>query len=184
MAEVALLACERERELFAQLTYPRFVRCLTEPGWPIVAVGAVAGGRPIGLALVLVAGVTGRLLSLNVEPIWRQRGLGTALLAACESALALRGAIEIVATHSSRTVARAAFERTLAAARWEPTELTGLRVSARCGPLLEAVGGWLRCTGCSPNVSIGTVHGPILTKTIARQSSSFADSSHAGIAPL
>lgn len=121
MAEVALLACERERELFAQLTYPRFVRCLTEPGWPIVAVGAVAGGRPIGLALVLVAGVTGRLLSLNVEPIWRQRGLGTALLAACESALALRGAIEIVATHSSRTVARAAFERTLAAARWEPT---------------------------------------------------------------
>jgi GNAT superfamily N-acetyltransferase len=142
MAEVALLACERERELFAQLTYPRFVRCLTEPGWPIVAVGAVAGGRPIGLALVLVAGVTGRLLSLNVEPIWRQRGLGTALLAACESALALRGAIEIVATHSSRTVARAAFERTLAAARWEPTELTGLRVSARCGPLLEAVGGW------------------------------------------
>jgi GNAT superfamily N-acetyltransferase len=142
MTDVVLLDCKRERGRFAHLTYPRFGQCLTEPGWPIVAIGAVANGRPVGLALVLVAGVTGRLLSLNVEPVWRQRGLGTALLAACEVALAWRGAIEITATHSSRTVARAAFERTLAAARWEPTELTGLRVSARCGAMLNAVSEW------------------------------------------
>jgi hypothetical protein len=142
MAQLVLLASERERERFAKLTYPRFVRCLTEPGWPIVAVGAVANGRPIGLALALLAGTTGRLLSLNVERVWRQRGIGTALLAACEGALVLRGAVEIVATHSSRTVARTAFERTLATARWEPTQLTGLRVTARCGPMLEVVGAW------------------------------------------
>jgi GNAT superfamily N-acetyltransferase len=134
------LTSERERERFAQLTYPRFVPCLTEPGSQCVAIGAVAEGRPIGLALAQLVGTTARLLSLNVERAWRERGIGTALLAECESALALRGAVEIVTRHSSRTLARFAFERTLAVARWDRTQLATLRVTARCGPMLEAVG--------------------------------------------
>jgi hypothetical protein len=46
--------------------------------------------------------------------------------------------------HSSRTVFRTAFERTLTAAGWEETRLAALRVTGRCGPMQEAVaaGSW------------------------------------------
>jgi GNAT superfamily N-acetyltransferase len=130
-------------ERFARLTYPRFAPWLVESGAQIVAIGALAEGRPIGLALARVETAnTARLLSLNVEASWRERGIGAALLAASESALAERGALDIMAMHSSRTVSRGAFERTLAAADWEASRLAALRVTGRCGPMLEAVGAW------------------------------------------
>ena len=130
-------------EKFAPLTYPRFALCLAQPEANCVAVGAIAGLRPIGLALASCgSSFPSRLLSLNVESDWRQRGIGSAMLATCESELATRGARLVMAIHSSRTVLRAAFERTLAAAAWEPTDHVGWRVTGACGSMLEAVTAW------------------------------------------
>jgi GNAT superfamily N-acetyltransferase len=126
-------------EAFAPLTYPRFVPCLADPGPQVVAIGAVAGDCAIGLALARLGDDgAARLLSLNVDPAWRGRGIGNALLTACEGILQKRGATRIVATHSSRTVERIAFERMLAAAGWAPTVLCGLRVVTHCGAGVEA----------------------------------------------
>src|SRR5262249_26105099 len=129
-------------EAFAPLTYPRFASCLSRPE-TCIAVGAIADTRPIGLALASYgSSFPSRLLSLNVEPDWRQRGIGSALLATCESGLATRGARLVMAIHSSRTALRAAFERTLAAAAWGPSDHVGWRITAACGSMLEAVAAW------------------------------------------
>jgi hypothetical protein len=50
----------------------------------------------------------------------------------------MRGAVEMIAAHSSRTAARLAFERTLASAGWDRSQLPGLRVAAHCGSALAA----------------------------------------------
>jgi predicted N-acetyltransferase YhbS len=130
-------------EAFSRLTYPRFVARLLELGPRAVAIGAVQDGQPVGLVLsVLESDTAARLLSLDVEEACRGQGIGSALLAACEAALAARGAAAVFAMHSSRTVARVAFERTLSSAGWEPTRLSALQVAAQCGRMLEGVRAW------------------------------------------
>jgi predicted N-acetyltransferase YhbS len=79
------------REDFARLTYPRFCAGLTQSGAEIVAIGARADGNPIGLSLARLGPAnTAQLLSLNVAAPWRGRGIGAALIEACENALAAR----------------------------------------------------------------------------------------------
>jgi GNAT superfamily N-acetyltransferase len=143
VSPVFIAELSSQGEAFSRLTYPRFVARLVEPGPRTVAIGAVQDGHPVGLALSLLEhDSTARLLSLNVDEACRGQGIGRALLAACEAALAARGTADIFAMHSSRTVARVAFERTLASAGWESAQLSALQVSAQCGQMLEEVRAW------------------------------------------
>lgn len=88
-----------------------------------VAVGLKLDARPVGLGLAEISlDGTGRaeLLSIFVAPDLRSRGLGRALVSACEQLLAAMGARELQAVWTAGKASSEAVERILARLGWTP----------------------------------------------------------------
>ncbi len=122
---------------FAAMTFPAYRRLLAleptvrhpEQGDPRsiqpLAIGAFRGGRPIGLALAerpLADPDPAELLSLFVADGERARGVGGALVAAAEAALAAAGATAVQATWTAGKPAIAWLERILYRRGWSRPE--------------------------------------------------------------
>ena len=129
---------------FESLTFPRYRSLLESPKNGIVAFAAAAGLRPVGLALAEFTGPEGeaQLLSLGVAAPDRRQGVGSALLRACEAALADSGCKLMVAYHSSRLSAAPAFEATLRSCGWEASQVREVRSAGRCGAIASGIAQW------------------------------------------
>jgi len=131
---------------FAELTFPAYRRLLElevtvrhpEQGdvRPIrpVAIGALRGDRPVGLALAEVPVETGgeaEMLSLFVAPEERRRGLGRQLTAALAAELEREGAPAVSAVWTSGRPAIEYLEKILAAEGWTAPQARTVSVRFR-----------------------------------------------------
>lgn len=143
------LSSSAEAKAFEPLTFPTYrqtlsapatVRpnlsdqpeaCLVEP----IALGAIEDRRPIGLLLAespleapnnLPRGVVPAILSVAVDPAYRERGIATTLVQAALDHVTARGAAGVRASYSSSLPCAAAIER-LAAKAGFTTTITGYR---------------------------------------------------------
>ncbi|MBI3862612.1 MAG: GNAT family N-acetyltransferase [Planctomycetia bacterium] len=96
----AILLNGADAAAWAHLTFPSYVRFLTDPDSSIVVVGVRAWGRPAALGLARVDGESAEILSLYVVPDWRRQKLGTAVWKLIESELSQRGVRSAFATFS------------------------------------------------------------------------------------
>ncbi|WP_378943101.1 GNAT family N-acetyltransferase [Mesorhizobium sp. ANAO-SY3R2] len=105
--------------------------------------GAIAGGRPVGLVFgTCEGGAEAELLSVAVAPPERRRGIGLALLRAWQVEAARRGAATMIARYNETTSGRAAFEALTGRAAWSAPVEDGLIVAGRAGAMAEAAGAW------------------------------------------
>jgi GNAT superfamily N-acetyltransferase len=109
----------------SHLTFPSFLHLLARSGTPeVVAVGAIDGGRPVGLVLAArpAEEKPAQIASLFVQKPFRGYGLGRALLAAAEEELAQRGCTRVRVEYSTAMPFRAELEGLLRCRGWtEPT---------------------------------------------------------------
>ena len=125
---------------FAGLTFPRYRDRLEEAAAGCVAVGAVAAGQPVGLALADLpdappADGEAALLSIYVDPARRRRGIGRALLDAVEDRLRGRGAARVEAVYAVRGAQPPPIAALLDAAGWSAPERRMLLVTVDGGAL-------------------------------------------------
>ena len=140
---VSLSVLTRDARLFSGLTFNRFRSSLAPLAPSMVAIGAIAGGRPVGLAIgTCEGGSEAELLSVAVAPAERRRGIGLALLQAWQGEIARRGAGATIARYSETIPGRAAFEALLAKTGWSAPVEDGLIVIGRAGVMAEAAGAW------------------------------------------
>jgi len=129
--------------LFSGFTFNRYFRLLVSLEPSVIAVGAVARGRPVGLALgICNSGQEAELLSIAVAPAERRRGIGLALAEAWREEAARRGMAGIVARYGEANAGRAGFEALSASAGWDAPAEDGLMVTGRAGAMAEVVGTW------------------------------------------
>ncbi|UNK39980.1 GNAT family N-acetyltransferase (plasmid) [Shinella sp. H4-D48] len=137
-----------DARLFSGLTFNRYHRLLISLEPSVIAVGAIAGGRPVGLALGICNGTQeAELLSIAVAPAERRRGIALALVQAWSEEAARRGAFSMIARYSETNAGRAAFEPLAARAGWSAPAEDGLLVTGRAGAMAEAVGAWRAISG-------------------------------------
>lgn len=132
-----------DARLFAGFTFGRYrpVLAVLEPS--VIAVAAIAGGRPVGLALgTCGSGQEAELLSIAVAPAERRRGIGLALVDAWREEAVRRGMRTTVARYSETHAGRAAFEALAKRAAWSVPAEDGLMVTGRAGAMAEVVGAW------------------------------------------
>lgn len=106
---------------FARFTLPELRDALAAcSAWPgFVAVGALWGNQPVGMALGQVRlNNCGALLSLSVDGPFRRRGIGTALVRDFEAALRDRECTRVEAQYVLGTTGTYRFERTLQRCGW------------------------------------------------------------------
>lgn len=141
--DVQLVCLENDVGLFAGMTFPHLRPLARKLPSSWVAVGAVVGGLPAGLALGLVADDgQAELMSVFVTARSRRRGIGKRLLETWMAEVGTKGARSISVRFAERGERRPALEALLSAAGWtEPVE-DGLVVLGRSGAMVEAVGGW------------------------------------------
>jgi ribosomal protein S18 acetylase RimI-like enzyme len=139
---VSLSVLNRDARLFSGLTFDRFRSALAPLGPSMVAIGAIAGGRPVGLAIGRCEGGEAELLSVAVSPAERNRGIGLALLQAWQGEAARRGVANTVARYNETIPGRAAFEALAAKASWSAPAEDGLIVLGRAGAMAETAGAW------------------------------------------
>jgi len=124
------------------MTFPAFTAQLGAAGADprVVAVGASLLGRPVGLALsgLLPSGNSALLHSIFVLPEHRRSGVGTALLAASERALADRGCRYVSGGYVAGRPSTVAVERLLGAGGWDPPETRMLLVESTPEAILRA----------------------------------------------
>ncbi|WP_280822638.1 GNAT family N-acetyltransferase [Pseudaminobacter soli (ex Li et al. 2025)] len=140
--DVSLSVLNRDARLFSGLTFDRFRSALAPLGPSMVAIGAIAGGRPVGLAIGPCEGGEAELLSVAVSPAERNRGIGLGLLQAWQGEAASRGAATMVARYNETIPGRPAFEALAAEASWSAPVEDGLIVLGRAGAMAEAAGAW------------------------------------------
>jgi len=88
-----------------------------------LAVGALADGEPVGLALAelpLEESGQAELLSLFVSKGWRRRGVGTSLVRAMEEEIAARGQTSVRAVYMTGKASIELVERILSRRGWQP----------------------------------------------------------------
>lgn len=140
---VSLSVLTRDARLFSGLTFNRFRSSLAPLAPSMVAIGAIAGGRPVGLAIgTCEDGAEAELLSVAVAPADRRRGIGLALLQAWQGEVVRRGATTVIARYSETIPGRAAFEALLTKTGWSAPVEDGLIVIGRAGVMAEAAGAW------------------------------------------
>lgn len=133
---------------FAAFTYPRFHGILlgtapvTGPGQ--IVIGALVGETPIGLALFSSPFRENerRLLSVMVNAPWRRRGIGKRLLDVGEAVARSMGTTRLLAVHSSRSSARAAYEGLMRNAGWGEPAAFEHRLAGKAGWALQARQDW------------------------------------------
>ena len=130
--------------LFASLTFGQVGGWLEPVPDHVIAVGLIAGARPIGLALgTLLPGRTqAELLSVAVTPADRRRGLGRRLLEAWQAEARERGAVGWRTSYNASMPGRAALEALLARTGWTGSRASGLVVVGRVGKMVDEVGTW------------------------------------------
>ena len=130
--------------LFASFTFGQVGGWLEPVPDHAIAVGLIAGARPVGLALgTLLPGRTqAELLSVAVAPAERRRGLGGRLLEAWQAEARERGAIEWRTSYNASMPGRAALEALLARAGWTTSHASGLVVVGCVGKMVDEVGTW------------------------------------------
>lgn len=143
------LSSAEEAEAFEPLTFPAYTQtlsapatvrpnlsdqpgaCLVEP----IALGAFDAVRPIGLLLAenpleppskLAKGVVPAILSVAIDPAYRERGIATSLVQKALACLVARGATGVRASYTSSLPSAPAIER-LAARAGFATTVTGYR---------------------------------------------------------
>lgn len=140
-ARVAVL--KGDARLFGGLASRRFHPLLAKADETVVAIGAIAGARPVGLALgTRHEGGGVELLSIAVAPGLRRKGLGLALVKAFEEEARHRGGREIAARINETMAGRAAFETLMAKAGWRSAVEEGLVVVGRAGAMADVAGTW------------------------------------------
>jgi GNAT superfamily N-acetyltransferase len=141
--ELRLISLRDDASLFAGLTFKRWRSLTHKLPSNGVAVGAVVGGLPAGLALGLVADDgQAELLSVFVAAGNRRRGIGKRLLETWTADARTKGALSISVRFAERGERRLALDALLSASGWtEPSE-DGLVVLGRAGSMVEAVGAW------------------------------------------
>lgn len=137
---------------FAPFTFAKLAARLSpvQDGW--IALGALVGGQPAGLALGRIlslpdGGTEGYLMSVMVAKPHRRQGIGVALLDAFMAAAAARGASRLRAVHTDFLPAHAAFEATLARAGWSAPAFMNLRLHWYAGPASAGLSGWKALAG-------------------------------------
>jgi GNAT superfamily N-acetyltransferase len=138
----------KDARLFRGFTFDRYHRLLASMEPSEIAIGAIAGGRPVGLVLGVCNGTQeAELLSIAVAPAERRRGIGLTLVEAWSEEVARRGTFGMIARYSEKNAARAAFEALVARAGWSAPTDDGLLITGRAGAMAEVVGAWRAISG-------------------------------------
>lgn len=105
---------------FSHLCFPSHVHlfCRLHTDGTVIAVGAFADGRPVGLAMAKLNGLQSEILSVCVSTPFRSRGLGTRLLLEAEAVLRERGAQKASFIYVTCKPITPAVERILDKAQW------------------------------------------------------------------
>ncbi|MGD9478623.1 GNAT family N-acetyltransferase [Shinella sp. G-2] len=129
--------------LFAGFTFARFRHALAAMDSSVIAIGAIVGGHPAGLALgTCRKGEGAELLSVAVAPAVRRSGIGLALIETWREEATRRGSAVMIARYTDTNTGSAAFEALVRRAAWsEPVE-DGLMVTGRAGAMADVVGAW------------------------------------------
>lgn len=134
--------------LFSGLTFNRYRPLLQVLEPSVIAIGVIAGGRPIGLALgICNGGQEAELLSVAVAPAERRCGIGLALLEGWREEAVRRGKSDMVARYAETNAGRSAFEALAARAGWGDPVEDGLMVKGRAGAMADVVGTWRAIAG-------------------------------------
>lgn len=130
--------------LFSSLTFGQIGNWLNPVPDDVIAVGAVIGARPVGLALgTLRPGRSEAVLtSIAVAPAFRRQGLGGRLLDAWGGEATRRGAATCTASYIEAMSGRESLEALLSASGWTVPRATGLVVVGRVGKMVDAGSSW------------------------------------------
>ncbi len=135
--------------LFSSFTFGQIGRWLEPLRDDVIAVGLIAGARPVGLAVgTLPPGRTqAELLSVAVTPALRRQGLGGRLLEAWQAEAHRRGAADCRVSYNESMSGRAALEGLLARGGWTSPSASGVVVVGRVGKMVDEVGTWPSIAG-------------------------------------
>ncbi len=105
---------------FSAFTFHAYQHILysLQAGGSIAAFGALVGGAPAGMVICEAAPETANIVSICVGAEFRNRGVGSALLAAAEQELAGKGAGIAAFTYATGKPTQPALERMLAKCGW------------------------------------------------------------------
>ena len=127
---------------YAALTFPALNRDITasqQVTGELLGLSAMADGVMVGLAIAEVMANGGaRLLSLMVEPTWRQRGIGRGVLDRLMAMLAKENISTLTVHYPSSELTRSAFEPILKRLGWSPPRTEALLLEARSDRLAAA----------------------------------------------
>lgn len=109
---------------FRNLAYPAHQHALHQlgPESPIIAIGAIAEGKPAGLVLAEARGEKSAILSICTASAFRNRGIATELLNAAERALRTRDVPSASLTYVTGKPTTEALEKLLARCGWPVAE--------------------------------------------------------------
>ncbi len=131
---------------FAPFCFKHYVPVLKNVVAPYIAIGAMIGETPVGLAfghLELQTPDRAQLISILVQPFLRCGGIGSRLLAAWETVARSIGARGLVATHTPKPV----FEALLKSNGWTAPRLAKLQVVGEAQAMVSAGGAWRSVQG-------------------------------------
>jgi GNAT superfamily N-acetyltransferase len=105
---------------FAPLLHPHFRPLLPSNPEKLVAVGAVEGFTPVGIALAALSHdrTWARVIDLQVAPAHQRQGIGTQLLNTLETQLTAQGCVRADLLYLSRIPSAEALQRVLHKAEW------------------------------------------------------------------
>ena len=110
---------------YESLTFPRLGKRFSrrQPQGELLAVMAELSGQPIGLVVVDFLSPVAEIISLYVQPKYRQHGIGTALFENLEIGLLAKGCQSLTVNYKSTELTQFALEPLLKKLDWQPPQV-------------------------------------------------------------